>query len=184
MFKPFSAALLACSLASPVMADEITDTLQSAIEAYEDGDIQYALEELEYAKQQLAALKTDALTAFLPEPPDGWTREVSTDYAAGMAMLGGGVGAEAVYSNGSESITITIMADSPMVMAMAGMVSNAAAIGATIERVGREKFMNQDGDLTGMIDSRIMVQSSGGDVETQIMLLELIDFRELGNFGR
>ena len=48
-----TASAIALLTAMPLAADEITDTLQSAIEAYEDGDVQYALDELEIAKQKL-----------------------------------------------------------------------------------------------------------------------------------
>ena len=44
---------LAAMLALPAAADEITDTLQSALDAYETGDVQYALEELDYARSKL-----------------------------------------------------------------------------------------------------------------------------------
>ncbi len=169
--------------AAPVMADDITDALQSAIDAYEDGDTQYALEELEYAKQLLMALKTDALVEFLPEAPDGWTREVNTEMNAGLAMMGGGTGAEATYEGEGQRITISIMADNPMVAGMAGMISNAALLGAKIERVGRQKFMVKDGEINGLVDKRILVKAEGGEVETMLELLGTMDFRGLKGFG-
>ncbi|MEM7734034.1 MAG: hypothetical protein AAF280_14800, partial [Pseudomonadota bacterium] len=110
-----AAAMLSVGTAE---ADDITEALQSAIEAYEEGDTQYALEELDYAKQLLQALKTDALVEFLPEAPDGWSREVN----AGLAFMGGSTGAEATYDGDGQSITITVMADNPMVAGMAGMI--------------------------------------------------------------
>lgn len=175
-------AVLAVS-AFPAAADEVTETLQSAIDAYETGDAQYALEELEYARQLLLEQKAGSLRAFLPEAPDGWTREVSTEMNAGLAMMGGGTGAEATYRGEGESITITIMADNPIVSAMGGMIGNAAALGARIERVGRQKFMSNDGELNGLVDNRVLVKASGGDTARMIALLEGIDFRGLGRFG-
>ncbi|MEO0750413.1 MAG: hypothetical protein AAFY25_01280 [Pseudomonadota bacterium] len=164
-------------------ADDITEALQSAIEAYEEGDTQYALEELDYAKQLLQALKTDALVGFLPEAPDGWTREVDTEMNAGMAFMGGGTGAEATYNGDGQSMTITVMADNPMVAGMAGMIGNAALIGAKIERIGREKFMVMEGEINGLIDNRILVKASGGEVDAMLELLETMDFKALGQFG-
>ena len=48
----FMSFALAAALTLPfaAQADEISDTLQSAIEAYNDGDINYALEELDFAR--------------------------------------------------------------------------------------------------------------------------------------
>lgn len=179
-----STAILAL-LAAPVAADEVTDTLNSALKAYEDGDTQYALEELEYAKQLMLEMKTDALNQFLPPAPEGWTREVNNEMRAALGMMGGGVGAEANYRSGTgEKFKITIMADNPMVGAMAGVIGSAGAIGAKIRRVGRQKFMDQKGQLSSLVDNRILVQASGADIELMIPVLETIDYRKLGRFGQ
>lgn len=178
-----AASAIAISTLQAAQADEVTDTLNSALAAYEEGDVQYALEELEYAKQLLSAMKTDALEAFLPEAPDGYTRTVSDDMSAGMAMMGGGTGTEATYSNGSDEFTITIMADSPMTAMMGGMISNGAAMGLEIKRVGRQKFVVQDGDLMGLVGGRILVQASGADLDFLAGVLKGMDFRGLKNFG-
>ncbi|WP_111732315.1 hypothetical protein [Roseovarius amoyensis] len=178
-----AAAAAVLVAAQPLMADEISDTLQSALDAYAEGDAQYALEELDFARQLLLALKTDALAEFLPAAPDGWTREVNTEMNAGLAMMGGGTGAEATYEGDDKRITVTIMADNPMVGAMAGMISNAAMMGAKVERVGREKFMIKDGEVTGLVDNLILVKGNGGEVETILELLGMMDFRELKRFG-
>jgi len=168
----------------PAAADEVTDTLQSAMDAYTEGDLRYALEELDYARQLMQSQKTDALSRFLPAAPNGWTRTLNSEMGAGLAMLGGGVGAEAGYSNGNDSFTLTMMADNPMVAGVAGMIGNASLMGIKMERVGRQKFMNQDGELSGMIDNRILIQATGGDVDTMLALLGEIDFRALQNFNQ
>lgn len=180
----FTAAL--ALMTAPLHADEISDALNNALEAYQDGDIGYALEELEYAKQLMAELKTEELVQFLPDAPDGWSREVNTEMNAGLVMMGGGVGAEADYdkADGSDSFTLTLMADNPMVGAMAGLLSNATAIGAKIQRVGREKFMLQNGELTGLVDNRILVKATGADPDAMLAVLEMIDYRALSDFGR
>ncbi|MGR3805869.1 hypothetical protein [Marinibacterium profundimaris] len=177
-------SVLSLSAALPAHADDVTDALQNAITSYEEGDIGYAMEELDYAKQLMASMKADALTGFLPEAPDGWTREVNTEMGAGLAMMGGGTGAEADYSSDSGSFTITLMADNPMVAGMAAALGNAGAMGAKIERVGREKFMVQDSEITGLIDKRILVQAKGDDIDMMLDLLKSMDFKSLADFGR
>ncbi|MEL7204606.1 MAG: hypothetical protein AAGL19_10575 [Pseudomonadota bacterium] len=176
------AAALAMSV-STAQADDITEALESAMQAYEDGDTQYALEELEFAKQLLQAMKTDELVQFLPDAPDGWSREVNTEMNAGLAFMGGGSGAEATYDGDGQSITITMMADNPMVAGMAGMIGNAGLMGAQVERLGRQKFMIMEGEISGLVDNRILIQASGGDVDDMLELLETMDFRALGKFG-
>jgi hypothetical protein len=181
--RPIAAAL-ALILALPAAADEISDTLQSALDAYNEGDAVYALEELDYARQLLLQLKTDALTQFLPEAPEGWSREVNTEMNAGLAMMGGGTGAEASYQGDGKSITLQFMADTPMVAALGGMIGNAALYGAKVERVGREKFMVQDNEVTGLVDNRILVKASGAEPEALLKLIETIDMRALKDFGK
>lgn len=184
MFRATLFSLALVSMSNQALADEVTDTLTSAMDAYEEGDIDYAIEELDYAKQLLKAMKTEELTAFLPDAPPGWTREVSDEMNSGLSMMGGGMGAEATYSDGSESFTITIMANNPMVTAMGAMVSNAAMLGMKLERVGREKFVNDEGELTGLIDNRILIQAGGTDVDTMVGVLETIDYETLEDFAR
>lgn len=184
MLRVILAGCLTAAVAMPVFADDVTDTLNSAISAYEEGDIQYALEELEYAKQLIGAMQTDALTGFLPEPPEGWTREVSTELTAGLMMMGGGTGAEAEYSNGDQYFTITIMVDNPMIAAIGGMIANAGMMGMKLQRVGREKFLEDDGELSGLIGGRILIQAEGADPAVMIAVLEQIDMDALADFGR
>lgn len=170
-------------LAAPLFADDITDTLNSAITAYEDGDIEYAIEELTYAKGLLQALKTQALEAYLPEAPAGWTREIEEEAGQFLGMMGGGTGTQATYTNGSDSVDLMIMVNNPMVTAFGGMISNAAMLGMKVERVGRQKFLYDDGQLTGLIDGRILVQAEGRDKATMLSLVETMDFQALADFG-
>ena len=178
--------LVACAIsliAVMARADDVTDTLNSAIEAYNDGDLQYAIEELDYAKQLMLTMKTDALTVFLPAAPEGYSREINAEINASLGMMGGGVGAEAEYMSDTDSFTVTILADNPMVAAMGAMVSNAAAMGLKVERIGREKFAVQDDSVQGLIANRILVKAEGGDVPQMLSLLEQIDYRKLAQFG-
>jgi hypothetical protein len=185
--KPIVLAFaLAAMAATPLAADEITDALESARDAYEAGDIQYAIEELDFAKQRLAALKTDELAQFLPPAPEGWERRLDSEIGGAMAMMGGGSGAEAEYTpaGGGAGYTITMMADSPMIAAVAAMMSNAGMMGVQVERVGRQKFIVQDGEVTGLVANRILIKAAGADPDTLFAALEQIDYRALGRFGQ
>ncbi|MDA5093577.1 hypothetical protein O2N63_05685 [Aliiroseovarius sp. KMU-50] len=170
---------------SPVaaQADDVTDTLESAITAYGEGDLKYALEELEYAKQLIQSQNTASLAKFLPDAPDGWSREISTEMTAGMGFLGGGAGAEATYTMGSDSFSIVIMADNPMVGALAGMMGNAGLLGMKLQRVGRMKYLDQDGELSGVINNRILIQAEGAASDVMIPVLETIDIKALSDYG-
>tara|TARA_Y100000815_G_scaffold199572_1_gene183097 strand:- start:8 stop:694 length:687 start_codon:yes stop_codon:yes gene_type:complete len=179
-----SLPILALLATGPARADDVTDALQNAIDAYTEGDVAYAMSELDYAKQLLAAMETDALVALLPEAPEGWTREIDTEMGAGLAMMGGGTGAQADYAGDDGSFSISIMADNPMVSAMAAAIGSAGAMGAKVERIGREKFMIQDSEITGLIDKRILVQAQGDDTDMMLTALKSMDFKALADFGR
>jgi len=184
MFRATMFSLTLIAFANPGLADEVTETLSSALQAYEEGDIEYAIEELDYAKQLLVEMSSMELSAFLPEPPDGWTREISEDgMNAGLAFLGGGVGVEAEYTEGDARFSLSIMADNPMVAGVAAMISNAGLMGMKMHRVGREKFFQNDDQLITLIDNRILIQAEGATPEQMIPILELIDYKELEDFG-
>jgi hypothetical protein len=168
-----------CLLAAPLAADEVTDTLHSAIEAYEAGDMQYALEEAQFAVQKMAALKTAGFAALLPEPQDGWTREMS-DSGNAMAMaFGGGTMVEASYTKDGESFTISMIADSPMIASMGAMFANPALMQGELVRVGREKFVQKDDEITGLIANRILIQARGPETEAMLAHLKTLDFKAL-----
>jgi hypothetical protein len=171
------------AFATPASADEISDTIQSALDAYNEGDTTYALEELNFAIQQINALKKDSLAGFLPEALDGWTREIDDQMAAGMMAFGGGVGASAEYRNGTNDFTITYMADNPMVASMAGMLANPALTGGKMIRVGRQKFVSQDGQMMALIGNRVLVQVDGDDADAITAHLETVDFKAMAGFG-
>jgi hypothetical protein len=179
-------AAAALTLSAPAQADDITDALTAAIAAYEAGEIADALDELAYAEQLLQGLQAEGLTVYLPPALDGWTREVNAEANAGMGFIGGGIIAEASYSGQGGSFTVTLMADNPMVAQMGAMLGNRAmmAMMGEIVRVNRENFLNQDGQLTGLIGGRVLVQASGGDMDTMVAHLEQIDFAELERFGQ
>ena len=170
---------------SPAVADDVSDTIRSALDAYNDGDVAYATEELNFALQLLKEMRAGDLEAFLPEPLDGWTREIDAGAAAGLAMMGG-TGAAATYISGADNFTISLLMDSPMVTGMAAMFSNpaiAASGGGKMVRVGREKFISMDGDLSGLIGNRVFVQADGQNTDAIVAHLETMDFGALSQFG-
>lgn len=170
--------------ATPLAADDFTDTMQSALTAYEEGDLNYAAEELDFARQMLKDMRSGALTSYLPEAPEGWSMEMDEDTVAGYSMMGAGTSAAAIYTspNGDE-ISVAYAVDSPMIAMIAPMLASAQMMGMKLVRVGREKFMMQDEELVGLIDNRIFVQASGADEATMIGLLETVDFEALAGYG-
>lgn len=179
------ATLIAALLPLPALADDITDALNAAIAAYEAGDIQDARAEIAYATQLLNDLQSEGLSAFLPEALPGWTRTVSEDPATGLGFMGGGSAAEAEYSGPGGSFTIVMLADNPMVGAMAGMLGNATVMATMgrIERINGESFLSANDELSGLIGGRVLVQASGATVADMGAHLEQVDFDALADLG-
>lgn len=159
-------------------------TLQSAIEAHESGDSGHALKEVDDARQRLLALKTDALAALLREAPDGRTREITTERTAALGMMGGGTGARVEYSGDGQSVRPMMMADTPVVGTMSGMIANAAMYGARVERVGHDTSMVQNREVTGLVVHNSLVKASGEDVQTLLDLIGTMDFATVKPFGQ
>ena len=184
----FVPAVLAIALASPVAADEFTDTLESALKAYEEGDIVGARQDLDYAGKLLASMKSESLAKLLPDAQPGWTREAgSEDDAAAsgfMGMLGGGTMASATYRKGAETLTITLVADSPMVSGLGAMISGMAGLaGGKPLRIQRTEFSDKDGELQGLVADKVMVNVTGeAPLEDKKAYLEAMDFKAIGAF--
>ena len=182
LFLVFIAGLLALSVSAA--ADEFTETLDAVAEAYAAGDINAAAEDLAYATQLLQKMKGDAFTRLLPEPMDGWELEVDSETNAAMGMFGGGVTARGDYRNQSgESFSITMMADNPGFMSLAGMYSNPqlmASMGEVI-RIKRQSFVvSESGEISGVVGGRTMIQVSGNAPrETIIAHLENLDLNAI-----
>lgn len=187
MSRSFPAALAVLLAATPAVADEFTDTVGSALNSYAKGDINAAREDLDYASKLLTAMKADALGKYLPAPLAGWTRQDANDLgeASGfMGMLGGGTTTSATYVKDGKQVTVTLLADSPMISGMAAMVSGIASMnGGKPMRIQRTEFSDNEGDLQGVVGGKVMV-TVGGDaaVEDKTAYIDAMDLESLGRF--
>ena len=185
-YLPTAVALALAGLPAAVCADEFTDTLASALKAYNEGDVTGAREDLDYAGKLLTAMKADALAKFLPEAPAGWTKEAAdADEGAGfMGMLGGGTTAAATYRKGAEDFTIALVADSSVVNGLGAMITGMAGLaGGKPLRIQRVEFTQNDEGLQGVINKRVMISVTGSaPLEAKTAALETMDFKALGDF--
>ncbi|NJM82090.1 MAG: hypothetical protein HC844_05990 [Tabrizicola sp.] len=183
----FLPILLSLAIATPAPADEVSDALQAAVDAYDAGDLKTTSQQISRASSALAALSSAKIAALLPEAPEGWTREASGDFAAGMVVLGGGSGSEMTYTDASgASFVISVIADNPMVSGLAGMFaddSTMAMMGKVIELPGAS-VIDQDGTLLAVIGERMMIQASGMDSATMLPVFSAIDFTALAEFDK
>ena len=184
--KKTAIALALAAASTMVVADDFTETLDNARKAYEEGDISGAKEEIDYAKQLLNQMRGNELKSFLPEPLVGWERNDSKSKSgnSGLAVFGGGTTAEATYTLGDEKVSVSIVADSPMVQGL-GMIfsSMGTAAGGTVKRINRQKVMVQDDSLMTIINKRIVVNVKGSaSMESKEAYFAQIDFKGLKAF--
>jgi hypothetical protein len=184
--RRFSGALVALTIAvQPAAADEFEAVVDEALQAYRDGELTIAREELTYALQLLTGMRAETLADFLPAPLDGWRRDdPDIQGTQAMAMFGGGTAASATYRRNGDEFTLTLTADSPMVSGMAAMFTGMAGMqGGRSVRIQRHQFSVGEGEVTGVVGGAVLVQAQGR-VPTDAMVahVEAMDLGALANY--
>lgn len=174
----------------PVLADDVTDSINEGLKQYNNGEFADAVQSLDYASQLIRQKKGGQLEAFLPKPVAGWQAEDAKSQAMGSAMFGGGVTAERSYVKGDSRVNVKIITDSPMMQGMMMMLSNpmmATSDGGKLEKINGEKAIvkyskeNRDGNINLAVAGRFLVTIDGNDVarEDLIAFAQGIDFKKL-----
>ena len=168
------AALLFVTTASIALADDVTDSVNEALQLYKDGKFSEAVNSLNYASQLIQQKKGASLESVLPAALSGWTAEEASSQAAGAAMFGGGVTAERRYTKGdSSSVKIQIVTDSPMLQAVMMMMGNpmfATSDGGKMETIGGQKAIvkidsaNKSGQIQIVVANRFLVTLEGEEI--------------------
>jgi hypothetical protein len=163
-------AVMLLTVPANVYADDVTDSITEALDAYKEGEYSAAVDSLNYASQLINQKKGDSLSSLLPEPLDGWSAKSSKSQAMGAAMFGGGITAERKYVKGKNNVSIEIVADSPMMQSVMMMFSNpmyATSDGGKLEKIKRQKAIvkfnpeNNRGDIKIVVANRFLVTVKG-----------------------
>ena len=136
-----AAFLFMTVVSSPVLADDVTDSINEALKQYNNGELADAVQSLDYSAQLIRQKKGGQLEAFLPKPISGWEAENAKSEAMGSAMFGGGITAERSYVKGDSRVNVKIITDSPMMQGMMMMFSNpmmATSDGGKLEKISGE----------------------------------------------
>jgi hypothetical protein len=182
--------LIMSVVSSPVLADDVTDSINEALKQYDSGEFVGAVQSLDYASQLIRQKKGGQLEAFLPEPIFGWEAEEATSQSMGSAMFGGGVTAERSYGKGDSHVSVKIITDSPMMQGMMMMFSNpilGTSDGGKLERINGEKAIvkysneNKAGTITVVIAERFLLTVEGNNVDRQDLtaFTQAIEFKKL-----
>ncbi len=181
--KPASLAIVLATALLSIMpllhADEITDQIEMARQAYESGELRQAKDELQYAIAQIQERLDNQYVQLMPEPLPGWVGDPAQSQTAGMAMMGGGTQLSRTYRNNAtgELVELSLVADSPFLQAMSMMLSNPMMMrsepGTKLYRLGKHRGMikNAPGsdrwEISLMLANRILVQVQGDGLKDQ-----------------
>lgn len=180
-------AFLALGLSTGVaLADDVTDALAAAQEAYAAGNLNATAAQITAASKAVLVLQAAKLAGFLPEAPAGWTREIDMSATEAMALSGIiGNMVEARYSDAAgNSFTLSLTADSPMVAQMGGMLGNPQmmAMMGKLVKIGGHDMLEQENSLSALIGGRVLVQASGMASALMQTVLGEVDFAGLARY--
>mgnify|MGYP000872904226 CR=1 FL=1 len=186
-FDRLALAIACLFLSAPMLrADDISDALQAAQDAYAANDLKTLGEQILAADHALRARQSDLLLAYLPEAPEGFTKTVNAEFSSGFALFGGGSGVEAQYTSDAATFTIDIYADNSMVSSMAQMFASTEmmAVMGMVETVGDTGLIVQDQTITGMAGTRVLLSAQGTDTAVMLPVLKTMDFAKLAEFDK
>ncbi|MSP02899.1 MAG: hypothetical protein EXR07_17925 [Acetobacteraceae bacterium] len=178
------------ALLLPARADDVVDQINEALTAYGKKDMPTAIAGLEAALNLLRQGRADTYGRLLPGAPAGWRADEVETIAIGLAMAGGGTGASRKYHKGDDTVTVSILADSPMMQALSAFASSgiAGAAGGRTQIVNgrRTIYMKDDGSFSALVGDRIMVRVEGRGLPeaTLKQFLTAVDFAAVEKAGK
>jgi hypothetical protein len=176
-----------------VFADEITDSIEEAMEYYKENNYVEASNSLDYASQLIRQKRSGKLEAFLPEPLAGWSAEDVKSHAAGPGYLGGMISAKRQYKKDKSSVTMEIITDSPTLQSMIMLFSNpayASADGGKLTKIKRQKAIvkynpsKKNGEINIVVAKQYLVSVKGRNVNENDLVdyASAIDYKNLKKF--
>ncbi|MBU0768028.1 MAG: hypothetical protein KJ687_02895 [Proteobacteria bacterium] len=176
-----------------IFADEITDSIEEAVEYYKESNYVEAANSLDYASQLIRQKRSGKLEALLPEPLAGWSAEDVKSQAAGPGFLGGMISAKRMYKKDNSSVTIEIITDSPALQSMVMLFSNpayASADGGKLTKIKNQKAIikynpsDKNGEINIVVEKQYLVSVKGRDINQNDLVdyASAIDYKTLIKF--
>ena len=146
-------------------ADEVTEQIQEALKAYERKDLPTAAAALDTAASLVRQKKAESWKTVLPDPLPGWTGDEPDITTYGAMLLGGGTSTSRVYRRGIDRITVTLIADSPVLQGLgsflaSGLVANSDMKVSVIDG-RRVMFTRNDNSYQTMVANKVLVKVEG-----------------------
>lgn len=148
----------------PAAADQVTDALQQAETAYGQKNLSAALSALGTAATLIRQMKAELWKAMLPEPPPGWTADPVKVLTIGAVVFGGATSTERLYKRPGASVTVSLVADSPALQSIAGLLGAGMLLGSAELLVidgQRVAYNADDNALQAIVADKVLVKVQG-----------------------
>ena len=172
--------------AQAVLADEISETIERAMELYLEGKHSGASSELQWAVNLIQNLQAEQLKELMPDPLPEWTAEEATASVGVMGLFGGGMSVSRTYrkEDTRESIEIQILTESPLVQSMMMFLINPGPDTKPVrikDEKALEKFSAQrkNGELSVVLEGKTLITVKGQRITDKEILhkyMEMVDF--------
>ncbi len=182
---PMLTALVTVSLLLPAVApasDMVRDEIGELTKRYDAGDLPGAIDSARLIETWLLEKQAEGLSDVFGEVP-GWTKTGGEAQAVGMALMGGGITASENYENGDARMSAELVANSPMLGMISGMMGNsfmAMSSGKKIIKIdGRKAMVEQSGDNWEIMlpyEGQVLLTVRGPDKDAAIVCIERIDW--------
>jgi hypothetical protein len=191
----FCALCLALSSTS-ARADQVTQEIDRAKQAYLQGKLNDTKLSLDMASQLVSQAKTKILNSILPPPFLGWTADVKTatadagtvsGTATGAASAFGGITASRSFKKDGKICNVTVAGESPILAAVSMFLANpqlAQASGAKLARVNNQRaVITQDGEVQVLLGNNYLVTVTGDCSESdKLAYAGAVDYSRLAAF--
>ncbi|WP_296806823.1 hypothetical protein [Thiocapsa sp.] len=171
-------------------ADEVTDQLDAAKQAYEAGELRTAAETLNGAVEAIRARITAGLLTLFPPPLEGWVADEAQSQSGGLAsMLTGTHLSRRYVREDNAEVTLTLMADSPMMPMLTMAISMPFMMQAnedlkSFSLKGERGMMehtpgSETYKITLMVGNRLLVQGEGSGLTDAVPLEQYLNALDL-----
>jgi hypothetical protein len=175
-----AAALAALALLPAAYADQVSDQIGEALAAYQKQNLTTALAALDTAASLIRQKKAEAWKAALPQALPGWTAEAAEANSLAPMLLGGGTTVSRKYRKEGATVTVSIIADSPLVQGIAAFL--ASGVGGLVSDIrisvinGRRfVYTKADNSYQTLVADRVLVKVEGSHETDDAALNRYID---------
>jgi hypothetical protein len=174
-FRSLSVFALASAMLSPVMADDVLDSVKEGTALYQEGNYNGAIGSFNYVIQLLNQKAAEKMAEFMPVSGGGWERSEPETSSAG-GIFGGGITTSATYTKDGAEVKLSVAANSPLLQSIMMMMNNPMFLGdQKVDRVGGQKAVvnydasDRSGSINIVVAGAALVTAEGSSVSLEEM---------------